>query len=349
MFTVVTKWPPFVYIEIAVFTSANFCVYLFSDGEWEVYEEHVVTDEHSYAGMVVEEVKTVLIDDVNTVEINTEDAGGVSAPVPGPSMGDAAASTGAVPASIGAEAASIEVQNMDFDDDADDDFQLDQLKAKNAAFVNSKKSKNTMKKIKLCVNRFTDWLDKRGENRSIENIDIHMLDNLLALFLTDIRKKSGDEYEPVTLQSFSNSIRKHIAEVKSGIEEDADFPTAKSVLKAKKKDLKEKGLGNQPNKAKDLSETDEEMLWECGALGDQDPETLVHTLWYLATKLLGFRGQHEARQLQWGDMEVKVDHGVEFVEWNKRLSKTRDGIKGPIRKFPPKMFANVDNPYRCPV
>ena len=103
----------------------------------------------------------------------------------------------------------------------------------------------------------------------------------MALFLTDIRNPGGKEYEPVSLQSFSNSIRKPISQVKSNVDEDNDFDTAKSVLKAKKKHLKQKGLGNTPNKAKVLSEEDEEILWNCGALGDGDPGALIHTVWFL--------------------------------------------------------------------
>ena len=81
------------------------------------------------------------------------------------------------------------------------------------------KNKHTLQNIKLSVTRFNDWLGKRGEKRPIEELEVEMLDQLLALFLTDICKPQGEEYEPCTLQSFSNCIRHHISEIKVGVED----------------------------------------------------------------------------------------------------------------------------------
>ena len=116
----------------------------------------------------------------------------------------------------------------------------------------------------------------------------------------------------------------------------------------KKKELKEKGKGNYPNRADCLSEDQEEM-WRSVALGDHSPSSLVHTLWYLCTKLLGFHGSQEARQMLWSDITVKNQNGEKFLEFNERLTKTRDGNNGCVRAFPAKMFQNLTNPERCPV
>jgi len=123
-----------------------------------------------------------------------------------------------------------------------------------------------------------------------------------------------------------------------------------SVLKAKRKDLKASGLGNKPNKASALTEEEEEKLWVSDALGSRSPESLLHALWYLVTKLLGFRGCQEARQLMWGDFAFKKDSdGIEFVEWHtERETKTRKGV-GSVRAFTPKLFPNKKDQYRCPV
>ncbi len=285
----------------------------------------MVSNEHSYASYANEEVETSVYIDVNT-DVNTSVTDDVVAEaVSADARPDASAEAGA------SAAGSADDAEADLPENADEDIEMmdfEAIRARNTDFINSKKNVNTLKKIKLCANRFNDWLDKHGEDCDIKNIDIKMLDQYLALFLTDIRKPGGKEYEPVTLQSFSNSIRKHIAQVKDNVDEDTDFETAKTVLKAKKKDLKQKGLGNTPNKAKVLSEEDEEILWNSGALGDGDPEALIQTVWYLSTKLLGLRGQNEARQMQWGDMVEVKENGVTYLEWNERLTKTRDGING---------------------
>ena len=107
---------------------------------------------------------------------------------------------------------------------------------------------------------------------------------------------------------------------------------------------------NTPNRAALLSDEEEERLWASGALGDTDPEALLHAMWFTTTKCLGFRGCNESRQLKWGDLtEKKTLDGTAYLEWNERLTKTREGYKNHSRPFAPKLFANTDNPSRCPV
>lgn len=53
----------------------------------------------------------------------------------------------------------------------------------------------------------------------------------------------------------------------------------------------------------------------------------------------GLRGRHEHEQMLWGDIDLKTDStGTEYLEFNERATKTRNGT-GDIRPFPPKMFA----------
>lgn len=63
-----------------------------------------------------------------------------------------------------------------------------------------------------------------------------------------------------------------------------------------------------------------------GNLGRLNPDTLQETVWYLMTKILGFRGCHEARQLNFGDLELKRDEkGGNYYEWTEKMYKTRQG------------------------
>ncbi len=65
-------------------------------------------------------------------------------------------------------------------------------------------------------------------------------------------------------------------------------------------------------------------------------------MWFLCTKLLGFRVSNEAKQMKRDDLVHVEENGEEWVEFNERLTKTRDGINGGIRKFPSKLFPNPD-------
>ena len=111
------------------------------------------------------------------------------------------------------------------------------------------------------------------------------------------------------------------------------------------------GKGNRPNKAKPMSKLDQDKLWGNRALGKHSPIALLNTVWFFNTKLFGFRGSHESRQLLWGDITLKKDSdtGDEYLEFNERLSKTRQGNTTHLRAFAPKQFPNKNDPCRCPV
>ena len=198
-----------------------------------------------------------------------------------------------------------------------DEMRVDEMRAINQAYVQSKKSKSSLKKQHATTNRFMSWLRSRGEHRPLKDIPVESLDQMLSLWLIDLRQANGTEYKPNSLQSYLSAIKCHLNEL--GIDIKKLDMTSKVVV-AKKKELKSLGKGNFQNHAAGLSIENEERLWESGALGDSDPEALVHTVWFLATKCLGFRGCHEARQLKWGHLTFHEDNGCTYLEWNERLT-----------------------------
>ena len=224
---------------------------------------------------------------------------------------------------------------------------LNELRAKNVNFVTSMKSKSSLRRTENTVQRLTKWLRQKGEMRSLQNIPTTCFDQLLALWLSDIRKPSGEEYEPNTLSSYFSSVKSHMVEIGANVD---NLKMMMKVLHAKRKDLKSQGKGNTPNRAGCLTAADEEKLWEAGALGSTDPETLLHTVWFIFSKCFGFRGCQEFRQLKWGDIAKKQDdNGDTYLEWNERLTKTRAGNSSHQRAFPPKIFRNKKFPERCPI
>jgi len=52
------------------------------------------------------------------------------------------------------------------------------------------------------------------------------------------------------------------------------------------------------------------------------------------------RSRQEHIDLMWGDVEMKATStGEQYLEYNERQTKTRQGQSGSTRKFSPKMFA----------
>jgi hypothetical protein len=165
----------------------------------------------------------------------------------------------------------------------------------------------------------------------------------------DLKREDGSDYEPDTLTSFHRAIKRKLDEIGYGFDmvKSSEFKTSKKVLEARRKDLKQSGKGNRPNKAEPLSVADEEKLWQIGQLGMHSPESLYNTVWYYNAKLFGFRGCQEARNLKWGDIELCTSDNGEFLEYNERATKTRCGNSGHIRSFKPKIFATGGD--KCPI
>ena len=75
----------------------------------------------------------------------------------------------------------------------------------------------------------------------------------------------------------------------------------------------------------------------CGkqeALGEDFPEVLQNTVWYLLTLHLGMRGRDEHYKLLYGDFEEKeTTDGTLFIEFSERDTKTRTGESSEARSL----------------
>ena len=55
-----------------------------------------------------------------------------------------------------------------------------------------------------------------------------------------------------------------------------EFEEVSTMLSMKKKELKQKGLGNKVNAAQPVETEDIEKMWSSGAIGLQNPRSLLH-------------------------------------------------------------------------
>ena len=96
--------------------------------------------------------------------------------------------------------------------------------------------------------------------------------------IRNTKKRSfGEDYEPSTLQSYRNGLRRYFLERKNG--ENFDIggdENLKKKLASKKKQLKSAGKGSRPNEAHPLDEQQIENLWQSGDIGTKAPRQLLH-------------------------------------------------------------------------
>ena len=234
------------------------------------------------------------------------------------------------------------------DPSSSDDEQGDKVKK----FIENARATETKRKMDFWVSRFRQHIHATGKDKDIIDMDKKELNDAMCSFLIDTKKKDGTSYETSTINHFFAIINRHMKDNNLGnLETDAEFQTARNVKRAKLKVLKADGKGNRPNRSAAISREEEDKLYETGQLGYSTPMSLLRTVWMLTTMLFGHRGRNESRQMLWGDVKLKKDeNGREYLEFNERLTKTRDGSgEGGSRPFCPKAFENRETPERCPV
>ena len=80
-------------------------------------------------------------------------------------------------------------------------------------------------------------------------------------------------------------------------------------------------------KADVVTEEEEELLWERGALGCSDAKTLNRTVFNMLSQHFDTRGHQEHHDIRIEELKVvKSPNGeTDYVQWTEGLTKTRKG------------------------
>ena len=91
--------------------------------------------------------------------------------------------------------------------------------------------------------------------------------------------RKGEDYEPESLKVMMASLDRHLRTkgCTLSIVRGREFSSSKEVLEDKAKQLRLAGRGKRPNKARQVSEEEEEILWKSGKLGGNNSESLIQT------------------------------------------------------------------------
>ena len=159
---------------------------------------------------------------------------------------------------------------------------------------------------------------------------------LLKHFFVEIRQiekeNKGKEYKPGSLQTYRNGLRRYFLQRPCPPAPDnfdiENFEDIVAMLSVKKKDLKKKGLGNKPNAIEPLEDHQIEQMWSSGAIGLQNPRSLLLLVSWNSVTHLGMRAFKEQYDCQIEDFTVSE----EYVKYKERQTKNRQGDEGSSRK-----------------
>ena len=100
---------------------------------------------------------------------------------------------------------------------------------------------------------------------------------MLEHFYAEVNNKKCEDYGPESLKIMMASLDRHLKNkcCTLSIVRDLEFSSSKEVLEDKAKQLRLAGRGKRPNKARQVSEAEEEILWKSGKLGGNNPESLI--------------------------------------------------------------------------
>ena len=159
-------------------------------------------------------------------------------------------------------------------------------------------NENTVKSTAFWLSVWKKWCLEKEIAVEIENYEPTQPNSLLERFYAEIKNKHGKDHEQESL----NVMIKNKG-YKLSIIGDREFSSSKQVLDGKAKQLCLAGRGKRPNKARQLSEEEEEILWKSEKLGGKTPESLIHTMWWLRTQQFGLRGRQEHHGTETGGFQ----------------------------------------------
>lgn len=229
----------------------------------------------------------------------------------------------------------------------------------NSSGVSQTQNESTERKTKSCLKRILLFFKEHGESRPPECLSPPELDQMIAFFFKETKRLDGEDFQPISLKSFQNSLDRYLRNKNYpySVLNDSVFSLSRNVLWARKKELKEQGKVVKPITVETLTPAEEQQLWEKGFLGNMnDPWSLQRTVWFFNQKAMRFKGSSDAYQLKWGDVQLRsVDQRsgetrrIEYLQINKRIIKQKLSSTVINQRPRTRILPNLSEPLRCPI
>ena len=176
-------------------------------------------------------------------------------------------------------------------------------------YIRSQDAKNTISSNRAAFKAVSRFFAEIGESRQVQAIPPNELDGLLARFFMEVKKKNGKCYQPDCLSTMHRAMKRYLDNMNYGTDilHDRMFETSRKVLAARRKELRKLGYGGTPNAARELTESEETMLFDQGYFSMENGESLQRAVWWFLSINCGFRGNDESKKLCWGDISLERD------------------------------------------
>ena len=224
------------------------------------------------------------------------------------------------------------------------------------------------------VRAYKEWRDQKltdyiGFDVKILEVDISTptlltkenLIHALCIFISEVTKINGEDYQGKTLYEMITSTQKYLHEshVYWKILEDPEFLEVRNVLDNVMKERAAANLGTVVKQAQCIPLEFENQMWESGVLGEDTPDKLRNTVLFLLGMNCGLRAGDERYDLRRDTVRKQSQLTFERSENSKwclvyredSVTKTNDGGLESLKKQRKVVwvFPNEDNINRCTV
>ena len=147
---------------------------------------------------------------------------------------------------------------------------------------------------------FPEEADKQVPVGLLASTDHVILGKWLSLFIAKVREKDGTEYPPKTMYILLAGILRHMRLQNPACTnfldmEDLSFAAFHNALYNVLRDFRARGVGSESQQTEAFSKEEEECLWSSGTLGDDNPRSLLHAVFYLNGKIFCLHGGDKQR------------------------------------------------------
>lgn len=175
-------------------------------------------------------------------------------------------------------------------------------------------------------------LDYPEITRTLINMEVDVICEVLCKFVLKIHKQNGDEYPRETLYEIVLSLQNYLQMNGCTVKllDHASFAKLRNTVDNKMKQLSTAGIIRQKKQAQPISLQQEEQMWQSGILGDDTPEKLVNTLLYLIGVHFTPQACNKHKNLKvsaYSQLKIKVDPETNhcYLEYVENRSKNNQG------------------------
>ena len=125
----------------------------------------------------------------------------------------------------------------------------------------------------------------------------------------EIRKKDGCEFPPNSIHHICCGNMKFLrtnGKPELDFFKDGKFAQFRTVQDSEMKRLQGAGVGSVQKKAEPISHEEEELFWQKGFLGADNPKSLVDTMFYMNGVYFALRGGKEHRNLRHQSSQIQL-------------------------------------------